>query len=129
MALVPPGVVTVTSVLPTAPAGAVTVSEDPPPFTAMLVPAPEPNVTVLAPPRFVPVTVTEVPPELGPVFGLTAVTVGAAKEVNRSAGPVGLEPEGVVTETWTVPTAWAGAVTVSEPAPLTVMLDPAPEPK
>ena len=36
-----------------------------------------PNFTADAPVKFVPVTVTEVPPALGPDDGLTAVTVGA----------------------------------------------------
>jgi hypothetical protein len=36
-----------------------------------------PKATALAPVKFVPVTVTAVPPATGPAFGLTAVTVGA----------------------------------------------------
>jgi hypothetical protein len=37
---------------------------------------------VLAPVRFVPVIVTEVPPAVGPLAGLTAVTNGAAGSVS-----------------------------------------------
>ena len=37
-----------------------------------------PKVTEVAPVRFVPVMVTEVPPVAGPVAGDTDVTVGAA---------------------------------------------------
>ena len=40
-----------------------------------------PNFTAVAPARFVPEMVTEVPPALGPEFGLTPVTVGAAETV------------------------------------------------
>ncbi len=37
-----------------------------------------PKLTAVAPVKFVPVMVTLVPPDGGPVFGLTLVTVGAA---------------------------------------------------
>jgi hypothetical protein len=37
----------------------------------------EPNLTAVAPVRFVPVTVTEVPPAVEPEGGLTEVTTGA----------------------------------------------------
>ena len=40
-------------------------------------PVTEPNFTAEAPVRLVPVTVTEAPPELRPVLGPMAVTVGA----------------------------------------------------
>src|SRR6516164_5504503 len=74
MALVPPAVVTVTSTGPT-PAGEVaviwvalsTVKEP----AALL-----PNLTAVTPEKLVPVMVTLVPPDVGPVFGLTLVTVG-----------------------------------------------------
>ena len=42
-----------------------------------------PNLTVVAPVKFVPVMVTLVPPDGGPLFGLTSVTVGAATAANR----------------------------------------------
>ena len=62
---------------PAEPAGAVTltwVAET----TVKVVPAMVPNLTEVAPVKFVPVRVTEVPPAAGPDAGLTAVTVGAA---------------------------------------------------
>jgi hypothetical protein len=75
MALVPPAVVTATSTVPT-PVGEVaviwvalsTVKEP----AALL-----PNLTAVAPEKLVPVMVTLVPPDVGPVFGLTLVTVGS----------------------------------------------------
>ena len=77
MALVPPGVVTVTSTVPALPAGAVAVM-----LVALLivklVAAVEPNLTAVAPVRLVPVIVTDVPPPVGPAVGLICVTVGAA---------------------------------------------------
>ena len=48
-------------------------------LTVKLVAAVVPNLTVLAPVKPVPVTVTEVPPVLGPELGATAVTVGPAR--------------------------------------------------
>lgn len=84
-ALFPPGVVTVTDTLPAVSAlGASTVScvadstDSPEPATV-------PNETALAPVRFVPVTVTRVPPASGPIDGLTALTVGAATPVTARA--------------------------------------------
>ncbi len=72
----PFGVVTVTSTVPV-PAGevavicvALTTVNEP---AAVL-----PNRTAVAPEKFAPVMVTLVPPEGGPVFGLTALTAGAA---------------------------------------------------
>jgi len=75
VALVPPGVVTVTSTV-SLPAGEVAVicssrvnrgvTEDPPKRTAM------------APEKLVPVIVTMVPPDAGPEPGEIPVTVGAA---------------------------------------------------
>ena len=46
-------------------------------ITVKLVAAVAPNLTAVAPFRFVPVMVTCVPPAAGPEVGLTAVTVGA----------------------------------------------------
>ena len=73
--LVPDPAVTVTSTVPV-PAGAVAVRE------VELIgrerrPALAPKFTALTPTKFVPVTVTAVPPVLGPEAGLTPVTVGA----------------------------------------------------
>ena len=50
-------------------------------MTAKRVAPVAPNLTAVAPVRFVPVIVTLVPPAVGPALGLTAVTVGAATYV------------------------------------------------
>src|SRR5690348_9933938 len=75
--LVPPGPVTVTSTGPVVPAGAVAV------IWVLLVAVnvvagfAVPKLTAVAPPKPVPVIVTDVPPVAGPEVGLTPVTVGA----------------------------------------------------
>jgi hypothetical protein len=46
--------------------------------TATLVAATPPNVTVAPVAKFVPVSVTAVPPAVAPLFGLTLLTVGGA---------------------------------------------------
>ena len=73
VALVPPGVVTVTFTVPV-PAGAVAVMvvES---LTVKLA-APVPNFTPVAPIKPVPVIVTRAVPVLTPEVGLTALTVG-----------------------------------------------------
>ena len=73
VALVPPGVVTLTSTLPV-PLGALTVTEVA--ESAVMVAEVEPKVTALAFERLVPVIVTLAPAE--PEEGLSEVTVGAA---------------------------------------------------
>ena len=74
MALVPPGVVTVTSTVPV-PAGEVAVIWVA--LTTLNNPAAlPPNLTAVAPEKLVPVMVTLVPPAGGPLFGVTLVTVG-----------------------------------------------------
>ena len=77
VALVPLGVVTVTSTAPAACAGEVAVIEVAL-TTAKLAAAVPPNDTAVAPVKLLPVMVTLVPPAIGPAFGLTALTVGAA---------------------------------------------------
>ena len=74
VALVPPGVVTVTSTVPE-PAGAVAVMLVAL-LTAKLEAACAPKSTALAPVNPVPVIVTVVPPPAGPVVGWSPVTVG-----------------------------------------------------
>ena len=71
---VPAGVVTVTSTVPV-PAGDVALI-DVALLTITPVAALAPKSTAVAPLRLVPVMVTDVPPASGPLFGLTAVTVG-----------------------------------------------------
>src|SRR5580658_3338036 len=75
VALVPPGVLTVTSTVPV-PAGdvAVTCVEVFTVKTALV----DPKSTAVAPVRLVPVMVTGVPPACGPLVGESLVTVGAA---------------------------------------------------
>ena len=75
IALVPAGVVTVTSTTPD-PAGAVAVI-DVSLLTVKLVAPAAPNFRAVAPVRLAPVIVTVVPPPVGPDDGLTPVTVGA----------------------------------------------------
>ena len=75
--LEPPGVVTTTLLAPTVPAGVTAVIEVAL-TTVRLVAAAPPMVTPVAPVKLVPVIVTEVPPAIGPVEGLIAVTVGPA---------------------------------------------------
>src|SRR5689334_20494673 len=104
MALAPAPEVTVTSTVPV-PAGAVAVM-----VVALLTvndwAAVPPKVTADTPVKFVPVTVTVVPPVLVPDVGLTPVTVGAGGGVyvNWSFGLAALVPFPVVTVTSTVPT-------------------------
>jgi hypothetical protein len=74
VALVPPGVVTVTSTVPIVPAGAVAVM-----LVGLLtvkVAAVAPKSTAVAPANPLPPTVTDVVPVLGPEVGLRPVTVG-----------------------------------------------------
>ena len=74
-ALVPAGVVTVTSTVPV-PAGAIAVSEVAL-ETTTLAPVLAPNLTlVVLAAKLVPVMVTVMPPALDPEDGLTFVTVG-----------------------------------------------------
>jgi hypothetical protein len=105
-----------------------------------------PNVTDGVPVNPVPVTVTPVPPVAGPLFGATAVTVGAATYVNADAFDPDC-PSGFVTTTFAPPGDPAGVVQRKEvelsrasdehaappteavgvpvnPVPVTVMIEP-----
>src|SRR5579864_974298 len=75
-ALVPPGVVTVTSTVPGGAEGEVATSWVAESLT--MVPAVVAKLTALAPARLVPAIVTVVPPAIGPEPGLTEATTGAA---------------------------------------------------
>src|SRR6202790_3412188 len=124
---VPPGVVTKTSTVAAASAGEMMVM-DVAELTTRPVPAVVPNFTTVAPVKPVPVTVTLVPPAVGPVFGLTPVTVGTggAVKVNWSDGALTSEvPPGVVTKTSTVAAASAGGMMVMDVAELTTRPVPA----
>ena len=74
----PPGVVTETLFAPATCDGVtavtVVVSSTVTPVASLV-----PSRTAVAPVRFVPVMVIVVPPAVGPRFGVTAVTVGAAR--------------------------------------------------
>ena len=73
---VPLGVMTVTTTMdPDSTAGEVAVIEVAV-LTVYEVAGVPPKYTLVAPSRFVPVMVTEVPPPSGPVFGLSLVTDG-----------------------------------------------------
>ena len=75
---VPPGVVTV--IFPvTAPLGTLAVTRVPAPFTENVVAATPPNFTEVAPPKFVPLIVTEVP--TGPLVGVKDEIVGVGAPV------------------------------------------------
>jgi hypothetical protein len=67
-------VVTVTLVRPRLPAGVVTVTDVA--VFAVIVAAAEPKSTAVAPPRFAPEIVTEVPPARAPKYVLSEVMVG-----------------------------------------------------
>jgi hypothetical protein len=75
VAEIPPAVVTVMSTVPALPGGAVAVIEVA--ESAVMAPNDDPKLTEVEPKRFVPETVTDVPPAVGPLFGITPVTAGA----------------------------------------------------
>jgi len=91
-------------------------------FTTTPVAAFVPNTTVALLRKLVPVIVTDVPPVVGPVLGLTEETAGVtALKVNRSEGLVGDVPPEVVTVTSTVPVVvLAGDVAVIDVAEFSV---------
>jgi hypothetical protein len=97
--------------------------------TTTLLAAPAlPKVTAVAPVRAVPVMVTDVFPAIGPLVGLTAVTVGTGTYVNWSTELVGLIPPGFVTVTSTAPLP-AGLVAVICVSELIVKLEAGVAPK
>ena len=51
-----------------------------------------PKLTAVAPLKSVPVMVTTVPPVVGPLLGLTPVTLGGVTKVNWSLGGVAEDP-------------------------------------
>jgi hypothetical protein len=117
--LVPPAVVTDTSTVP-APAGETAVI-DVAELTVKLVAPVPPNVTADAPVKFVPLTVTVVPPAAGPSLGLTPLTLGGGTKLKWSDVVVALVPPAVVTVTSTTPVP-AGETAVIELAELTAKL-------
>jgi hypothetical protein len=111
-ALGPAPVVTNTSTVPAACAGATTVSFDEDTNVAGRAEPAGPNVTVAPGTNPLPVIVTVFAPAVGPPLRLTPETTGAPNAY-RSLFVGALVPAAVVTRTWTVPAACAGAVTVS----------------
>jgi len=105
-----------------------------------------PNETVAPAWKSVPAIVTAVPPALAPLFGVTELTVGAGPRYVKQAEQVPLCASGLVTVTFTAPTACAVVVPVMlvaliaatvraeppnetvallwKPVPLTVTADP-----
>src|SRR6266566_5733264 len=104
MALVPIGVVTVTSTTPAGSGGETAVIEVAE-FTVKLAAFTEPNFTDVTSIKLDHVIVTIVPPATGPVLGFTFPTLGGGIGMywKRSATPSELVPSGVVTVTSTVP--------------------------
>ena len=101
-----PGLVTVTVTAPAVPAGVVAVMVVLL-TTTTFVAAALPKVTVAPVAKFVPVIVTAVPPVVGPLFGLTLVTVGVPTKENPLAR-LPANPPGLVTVTVTGPALPAG---------------------
>ena len=87
--------------------------------TITLVAATPPNVTVAPVVKSVPVSVTAVPPAVGPEVGLTVVTAGGATNV-KPFGRLAIWPSRLVTTTVTAPALCAGVVSVIEVALTTI---------
>jgi hypothetical protein len=115
-------------------AGEVTVSEVPSALTVIpVVTAVPPKLTAVAPSRFVPLTVTRVPPAMGPALASTAFTVGAAllKGATTSVKVCELLPRAfvaviVMTE---VPDPEGVPAMVAVPSPASIRLRPAGRPE
>ena len=118
-------VVTVILTVPV-PAGAITVMLVSL-FTLKLVAAVEPNMTLVAPVKPLPVMVTLVPPVTGPFVGLMLLMLGAVVYVNSSFAFTVEVPLAVVTVISTVPVP-AGAITVMLVSLFTLKLVAAVEP-
>jgi hypothetical protein len=112
---VPPGVATETSTVPGVPAGDVAVTEVGE-VTTKLAAGVDPKLTAVAPLKLVPVTVTVVPPPIGPPGTLRPPTLGMAAKTKWSTTPTGDVPPGEETVTSTVPPPGGEeAITVVEP--------------
>jgi hypothetical protein len=70
--------------------------------------------------KFVPAIMTNVPPLMGPLFGVTSETVGVATKVNWSPALVALVPPAEVTVTSTLPPPAVGETAVIDVSPFTV---------
>ena len=117
---VPPAVVTATLCAPAVPVG-VTAVMLVALTTTILVAALPPTVTLVAPVKFVPLMVIEVPPNVVPELGLTLVIVGnGTTYVNTLFNEI--VPPGVVTETFLAPAVEAGVTAVILPGLTTTTL-------
>ena len=85
---------------------------DVPPTSVTPVAAVPPNATVQPAAKLLPVSVTTVPPAVGPEFGLTLVSDGAAPMYVKPLASVEACPSGLVTVTETGPIVPAGVVQV-----------------
>ena len=121
MVTTPPAVVTTTSFAPTVPAGVFAVIEVA--VATILVAAVTPIFTV-APVKFVPVMVMEVPAASGPDVGDTLAIVGSATYVN--ALTLVAVPPTVVTATLCAPAVPAGVFAVIEVAVATTLVAATP---
>ncbi len=119
VAEVPPAAITVTSTVPV-PAGLVaTICVA---VSLVIVAVALPNFTAVAPDRFVPAIVTDVPPAAGPELGLIPVTAGAgATYVNWSTDEVAEVPLAVTTVTSTVPVPTGLVATTCVAVALTIV--------
>jgi hypothetical protein len=89
-----------------------------------------PKRTLVAPLKLVPLTVTLVPPPVGPLVGEMEVTEGTVRtEVNTSPNTKSLVPAGVVTRISYSPAACAGATAVITVEDDTLKLDAGTVPK
>jgi len=95
----------------------------------MIEPAASPKSTAVAPPKFVPVIVTVVPPANGPAEGLMLVTAGAPRYVNWSAEEIAETPPGLLTVTLAMPIEAIGLTAVIWVAELTVKVLAGIDPK
>src|SRR5437016_5135117 len=101
---VPPEVVTCTSTVPGVSVAGEVAEIDVAELTSTPVAATPPKSTVAPLMKLVPVIVTDVPPPVGPLFGLSDVTAGCtALYVNSSASDVDDVPAEFVTVTSTMP--------------------------
>jgi hypothetical protein len=128
----PPEVVTCTSTVLTVTVAGDTTVIDVADTTVTLVPASAPNATDAPVRKPVPVIVTVVPPDVGPVAGEIDVTVGTGAVYAKSSPVPDVDelPPDVVTCTSTVATdVLAGDTTVIDVGDTTVTLVPASAPK
>ena len=109
---IPPAVVTVTSFTPAVPAGVIAVMLVALTTTTLVAETP-PTFTLVAPVKFVPVMVIEVPPSVVPDVGETLVMVGSGVMYVNALESIAVPPA-VVTATLLAPAVPAGVFAVME---------------